>query len=134
MVNEETHMAKKELSDFNYDYQAYADYLESAECADDEGYDIYADANGNIYERTNGSWQIGHGHKNEKTNYDRKPDDERSIGRPWKNPWLKYQKTINVTQLEMQLVFAGNNNEEDLSEKNLESPKTFVKNRQKIII
>ena len=33
-------MARKTLSDFNYDYQAYADYLESAECANDDGYDI----------------------------------------------------------------------------------------------
>lgn len=55
-------MARKTLADFNYDYQAYADYLESAECANDEGYDIYADINGNIYESDD--WTKGHGHKN----------------------------------------------------------------------
>ena len=40
-------MARKTLKDFNYDYQAYADYLESAECADDDDYDVYADIHGN---------------------------------------------------------------------------------------
>ena len=43
-------MARKTLADFNYDYQAYANYLESAECANDDGYDTYVDINGNIYE------------------------------------------------------------------------------------
>ena len=28
-------MARKTLADFNYDYQKYADYLESPECAND---------------------------------------------------------------------------------------------------
>ena len=34
-------MARKTLADFNYDYQAYADYLESPECTndDDDAYD-----------------------------------------------------------------------------------------------
>ena len=32
-------MARKTLADFNYDYQAYADYLESAECMQDDGID-----------------------------------------------------------------------------------------------
>lgn len=36
-------MARKTLEDFkkwdgSYDYQAFADYLESAECANDDGY------------------------------------------------------------------------------------------------
>lgn len=44
-------MARKTLEDFkkwdgSYDYQAFADYLESAECANDDGYDIYADYKG----------------------------------------------------------------------------------------
>lgn len=36
-------MMGKTLADFNYDYQAYADYLESAECMQDDGIDIYAE-------------------------------------------------------------------------------------------
>lgn len=97
-------MARKTLEDFNYDYQAYADYLESAECADDDDYDIYADINGNVYQRTDGSWQKGHGHKNDKTNYDRKPDDPSSIGRDWKNPWLKYKEKLILTKEELTLI------------------------------
>ena len=97
-------MARKTLEDFNYDYQAYADYLESAECADDDDYDIYADENGNVYQRTDGSWQIGHGHKNDKTGYDRKPDDNRSIGRSWKNPWLKYKEKLIIKKEELELL------------------------------
>jgi len=98
-------MARKTLEDFNYDYQAYADYLESAECANDEGYDIYADHKGNIYERTDGDWNKGHGHNN--VNDPRAPrdsNDPSSIGRKWKNPWLKYAGKLNLTAEEIQFL------------------------------
>lgn len=97
-------MARKTLADFNYDYQAYADYLESAECANDDGYDIYGDIKGNIYERTDGDWTKGHGHKNVYNGYDRDKDDDRSKGRPWKNPWLKYAEKLNLTAEEIQFL------------------------------
>lgn len=77
---------RKTLADFNYDYQAYADYLESAECANDDGYDTLVDVpSGNIY--TSNDWTKGHGHKNVKNGYNRPDDDPKSQGRPWKNPW-----------------------------------------------
>ena len=41
-------MARKTLEDFDGDYQAYADYLESPECTNDDGIDIVADEKGNI--------------------------------------------------------------------------------------
>lgn len=72
-------MERKTLEDFDNDYQAYADYLESAECANDEGYDIYADENGNIYERINGDWTLGHSHKNVFTGYDSGLDDKKKV-------------------------------------------------------
>ncbi len=83
-------MPRKTLDDFKKwdgtpDYQAYADYLESAECANDEEYSVYADIHGNIYESDD--WTKGHGHKNVFNGYDRDKDDEESKGRPWKNPW-----------------------------------------------
>lgn len=99
-------MSRKSLSDFKYDYQAYADYLESAECANDDGYDIYADEKGNIYERTDGDWTKGHGHKNESTKYDRKPDDDSSKGRPWKNPWLTYVESLKISPTEKELLIS----------------------------
>ena len=92
-------MARKTLADFNYNYQAYADYLESAECANDEGYSVYADEKGNIYESDD--WTKGHGHKNVFNGYDRDKDDERSKGRPWKNPWLIYMEKLNLTEEEL---------------------------------
>ena len=95
-------MPRKELSDFNYDYQAYADYLESAECANDEGYDTYVDINGNIYESDD--WTKGHGHKNVFNGYERDKDDPSSQGRDWKNPWLKYSKSITLTSDEFSLL------------------------------
>lgn len=64
-------MARKTLADFNYDYQAYADYLDSGECANDDGYDVFGDEHGNVYEPTGGDWTKGHGHKNENNGYDR---------------------------------------------------------------
>lgn len=79
-------MARKTLADFNNDYQAYADYLESAECANDEGYDTYVNVpKGDIY--TSSDWTKGHSHQNVKTGYNRTEDDPRSSGRSWKNPW-----------------------------------------------
>lgn len=98
-------MARKTLADFNYDYQAYANYLESAECANDDGYDIYADYNGNIYERTDGDWSKGHGHNNVNDPREpRKPDDPSSAGRKWKNYWLKYAEKLNLTAEEIQFL------------------------------
>ena len=97
-------MARKTLADFNYDYQAYADYLESAECANDDGYDTYVDTNGNIYESDD--WTKGHGHKNVNNGYNRDKDDDRSQGRKWKNPWLKYAKKLNLTSEEVEFLSA----------------------------
>lgn len=98
-------MARKTLEDFNYDYQAFANYLESAECANDEGYDIFVDSRGNIYERTDGDWTKGHGHNNV---YDprnpREPNDPSSIGRKWKNKWLKYANKLNLTSEEIEFL------------------------------
>ena len=88
----------------DYDYQAYADYLESAECANDDGYDTYVDINGNIYESDD--WTKGHGHKNVNNGYERDKDDDRSKGRKWKNPWLKYEKKLNLTSEEVEFLSA----------------------------
>lgn len=57
-------MARKTLEDFDGDYQAYADYLESPECTNDDGIDIVADEKGNIFTPTDGDWTKGHGHNN----------------------------------------------------------------------
>lgn len=79
---------RKTLEDFNYDYQAYANYLESPECANDDGYDTLVDVpSGNIY--TSKDWTKGHGHQNVFNGYDRKEDDPKSNNddHPWKNPW-----------------------------------------------
>lgn len=97
-------IARKTLADFNYDYQAYADYLESAECANDDGYDTYVDHKGNIYESDD--WTKGHGHKNVYNGYDRDKDDDRSKGRSWKNPWLKYAEKLNLTSEEVEFLTA----------------------------
>lgn len=98
---------RKTLEDFNYDFQVYADYLESAECANDEEYDILVDVpSGNIYERTDGDWTKGHGHKNVNNGYDRDKDDERSKDRPWKNYWLKYVEKLNLTEEEFNFINA----------------------------
>lgn len=98
-------MSRKELSDFNYDYQKYADYLESAECANDDGYDTYVDYRGNIYERTDGDWTIGHGHNNvNDPRESRKPNDPNSYGRKWRNPWLKYVEKLNLTSEELEFL------------------------------
>ena len=95
-------MARKTLADFNYDYQKYADYLESAECAKDEGYDTYVDEKGNIYESDD--WTKGHGHKNVFNGYVRDKDDKRSKGRWWKNPWLRYNEDLSLTEEELEYI------------------------------
>lgn len=117
-------MARKTLEDFNYDYQAYADYLESAECANDDGYDTYADYNGNVYESDD--WTKGHGHKNVFNGYDRDKDDDRSKGRKWKNPWLKYAEKLNLTSEEIKLLNTLYNNRQN---NEIEEIKTFSKKR-----
>lgn len=91
-------MARKTLADFNNDYQSYADYLQSAECANDDGYDTYVDYKGNIY--TSDDWTRGHGHENVHNGYKRDKNDSRSEGRDWKNPWLKYVEKLNLTSTE----------------------------------
>jgi len=90
----------------NVDYQAYANYLESAECADDEGYDIFVDEKGNIYERTDGSWQVGHGHKNAfATEWQgREPNDSESYGRDWHNIYAILKTLSKLSFEELQLV------------------------------
>ena len=122
-------MARKTLADFNYDYQAYADYLESAECANDDGYDIYGDIKGNIYERTDGDWTKGHGHKNVYNGYDRDKDDDRSKGRPWKNPWLKYAEKLNLTAEEIQFLEVLYSYKQTAQNNELDSNNTLSKRR-----
>lgn len=98
-------MARKTLADFNYDYQAYADYLESPECANDDGYDVYVDvSHGDIYTPTDGDWTKGHGHKNVNTGYDRSPDSDKSKGRGWKNRWDKLVEALQLSPEEVQLL------------------------------
>lgn len=104
-------MARKTLADFNYDYQAYANYLESAECANDDGYDGYGDQHGNYYTPTDGDWTKGHGHKNENTNYDRKSDDPRSRGRNWKNNWVALNALSVLAYEDLQNVEALSSND-----------------------
>jgi hypothetical protein len=97
-------MPRKELEDFKYDYQAYANYLESPECTNDEGYDVIADQYGNVYTPTEGDWTKGHGHINENTGYNRPAESEDSYGRAWKNPWLKYVDKLNLSQEEIEFL------------------------------
>lgn|SRR5574344_923894 len=120
-------MARKELSDFNYDYQAYANYLESAECANDEGYDTYADIKGNIY--TSDDWTKGHGHKNVNNDYDRDKDSDKSKGRGWKNPWLKYAEKLNLTPEEIQFLDSVYACKQAIQNSELEENNTLSKRR-----
>ena len=100
-------MARKTLADFGYDYQAYANYLESAQCANDDGYTVFGDQNGNVYEALDGDWTKGHSHIKDGSNWPgRSLDDPKSQGRSWKNPWLKYADKLNLTEEEMLLVQA----------------------------
>ena len=101
-------MARKTLADFNYDYQAYADYLESPQCLQDDGIDIYAEGR-NVYTPTDGDWTKGHGHYVDnsglnKEDYNRDANDEKSKGRPWYNKWLKYAEKLNLTAEEIKFL------------------------------
>ena len=101
-------MARKTLADFNYDYQAYADYLESAECMQDDGIDVYAEGR-DVYTPTDGDWRKGHGHYVDNTgldkeDYDRDANDKSSKGRPWYNKWLKYAEKLNLTSEEVEFL------------------------------
>ncbi len=122
-------MARKTLEDFNYDYQAYADYLESPECVNDDGYDVIGDQYGNVYTPTEGDWTKGHGHKNENTNYDRKPEDKDSYGRKWKNPWLKYADKLNLTAEEIQFLEVLYSYKQTTQNNELDSNNTLSKRR-----
>lgn len=98
-------MSRKTLDDFDGNYQAYADYLESAECMNDDGIDIYADEKGNIYEPTDGDWEKGHGHNNVNDSRPaREPDDPKSLGRDWLNRWLIYSESVILSQEEAKLL------------------------------
>ena len=98
-------MARKTLEDFDGDYQAYADYLESPECTNDDGIDIVADEKGNIFTPTDGDWTKGHGHNNV---HDPRPardfESSESRGRKWFNRWLKYSNKIVISQEEIELL------------------------------
>lgn len=98
-------MARKTLEDFDGDYQAYADYLESPECTNDDEIDIVADEKENIFTPTDGDWTKGHGHNNvHDPRPAREPDDPKSYGRKWYNLWLIYSKNIILSQEEAMLL------------------------------
>lgn len=98
-------MSRKSLDDFNGDYQAYADYLESGECMNDDGIDIFADEKGNIYTPTEGDWTKGHGHNSvDDPRPGRDSEDPKSYGRKWYNRWLKYSNKIIISQEEAELL------------------------------
>lgn len=102
-------MARKTLADFNGDCQKYADYLESAQCLQDEGCDEYG-VGKHKYTPTEGDWAKGHGHTvyDDKGNvkYERKPEDPESYGRPWKYHWLKEVREFLVSSEEKELISA----------------------------
>ncbi len=100
-------MAVKTLADFNYDYLAYVEYLESAQYTNDEGYDVIADEKGNIYKPTEGDWEKGHGHENVFNGYKRDPENKKSYGRKWENRWLKLFDKLNLTEEEIQFLVLG---------------------------
>ena len=105
-------MARKTLEDFNNDYWAYAKYLQSAECANDEGYDTYVDVpSGNIYESDD--WTKGHSHYNvfAKNWKGRSKDDPDSRGRDWENKWFSLEELSNMTFSQLQILEKFNNNE-----------------------
>ena len=105
-------MARKTLEDFNNDYWAYANYLQSAECANDEGYDTYVDVpSGNIYESDD--WTKGHGHRNvfAKNWKGRDKDDPESQGRPWENRWFCMQQLSKLSFSQLQVIEAFHCNE-----------------------
>lgn len=67
-------MIKKTLADFNYDYQAYTNYLETIECVKNKEH-ILIDNRG----------------------YDNKYSETKEAT----NPWLKYAKKLNLTPAEI---------------------------------
>lgn len=98
-------MARKSLEDFDNDYQKYADYLESAECANDDGYTIFADEKGNEYEAIDGDWTKGHSHKKRNSDWEgREKEHPDSKGRHWYNKWLKYSDKLELTKEEVELL------------------------------
>lgn len=126
-------MARKTLADFNYDYQAYADYLESAECLQDDGIDIYAEGR-NVYTPTQGDWTKGHGHYVDnsglgKSDYNREANNENSKGRSWYNKWLKYAEKLNLTTEEAEFLGVLYNYKQNNQITNLEEIKPLAKKR-----
>lgn len=114
-------MAVKTLEDFNNDYWAYVAYLESAQYANDAGWNVVADEKGNIYTPTDGDWTKGHGHQNVHNGYDRKPESDKSKGRKWENRWLKLIDKLELTQEELQflcLVYVYQNDNSNIKTKN----------------
>ena len=97
-------MARKSLSDFHGDTEKFREYLESAQCMQDDGIDVFVDEKGNIYTPTEGDWTKGHGHKNVFNGYNREPEDPKSYGRDWKNNYLELLKEIRMTLEEMNLI------------------------------
>ena len=100
-------MARKTLKDFNNDPQAYANYLESAQCMQDDGIDVYAEGR-NVYTPTEGDWTKGHGHYYDATglnreSWERKPEDDESYDRPWYNKWLELSDDIILSEAEFNL-------------------------------
>lgn len=106
-------MPRKTLSDFDGDTEAYADYLDSADCANDDGYDIYADDKGNIYDRTDDDWNKGHGHHNINATIwgGRDKDDDDSKGKKWRNPWKVFENLSRLSFAELQELEALSDNE-----------------------
>lgn len=105
-------MARKTLKDFNNDYWAYAKYLQSAECANDEGYDTYVDVpSGNIYESDD--WTKGHSHYNvfAKNWKGRSKSDPDSQGRPWENKWFSKEDLSKMTFSQLQMIETCHYNE-----------------------
>lgn len=76
-------MTLKTPADFNYDYDKYVEYRNSAQSLNDEGITHVADAKGNVYDSDD--WTKGHGHRNSENGYNRPKDDPRSKGREWRN-------------------------------------------------
>ena len=124
---------RKTLKDFNYDYQAYADYLESAQCLQDDGIDIYAEGR-NVYTPTNCDWTQGHGHffdnsGLDKPDYNRDAQDEKSKGRPWYNKWLKYSESLNLTSEEAILLDCLNDFQQDNQKEEKSKSKILCKRK-----
>ena len=126
-------MARKTLDDFDNDYQAYADYLESAECMQDDGIDIYGEGR-NVYTPTDGDWRKGHGHYVDNTgldkgNYNRSSDADESKSRHWYNKWLKYADKLDITLDEVKFLIELYDNKQNIQVNELEENKSLSKRR-----